>query len=753
MSGSPDEAPNKAGMPSGYSKRSNTSDVSLALGVGMKGDSEKFRHGISRVFSTPRRNVKGLGVQFYPDGTVQFDDQTLEKIYPGLDTIYTCSLDNLYKDQRDETQFSKVNYIKDPVNDILNAADVLDLINADNSGNDKLEIVTAVVVADSFNQRFMPLTLDKPRCLLPLLNVPLIEYTLEFLAISGMQEVFVKLKSVGDALRDLDGQRKLSTDFVLVSGDVVSNLNLKAALDEHRSKGEEGLYVLDANTHECVHYDSLYPKKKKLKINAEIFKKHPEVQVRNDLIDCQIDICSLDVPALFTENFDWQDIRRGFVRGVLESDLLGKQIHCHIIADDYAARVRSTQMYDAISKDMLARWTFPIVPDSNITGSLSYSHSRPHIYKEKNVVLSRTAKLDRHVAIGKGTEVGERSVISHSVIGQNCKIGANVVIEGSYIWDNVTIGDNCRIYRSIVASGVVIKNNVNVQKGSILSFGVVIGQDFEVREFSRLTKTKRAIRDHDDDDEDEDEDEDEDANTDDIVGESDPSMVGNGGIGFVWNDNSSNDDDEENFAQLLEVCSMAREIDLHKTGEDEEESDESDLESEVDEAESEIVRTAIEKDFFTYPPLGHHREILATLERGFDENHTIENILLELNTLKFGANLEFRDLRLGAVPATLNLVSPSLPVKEVLKRWGAIMTKLVLDHNDQLDILRILESHCTQREDHAKLFLSVLQYLYQEDAVEEDAIIKWYNSTAGKIHNLATPFINWLSEAEEEESD
>ena len=40
----------------------------------------------------------------------------------------------------------------------------------------------AVVLCDVFTQRFAPLTLDQPRCLMPVCNVPLIEWTLESLA-------------------------------------------------------------------------------------------------------------------------------------------------------------------------------------------------------------------------------------------------------------------------------------------------------------------------------------------------------------------------------------------------------------------------------------------------------------------------------------------------------------------------------------------------------------------------------------------
>nr|KAF6381818.1 eukaryotic translation initiation factor 2B subunit epsilon [Pipistrellus kuhlii] len=49
----------------------------------------------------------------------------------------------------------------------------------------------AVLVADSFNRRFFPISKDQPRVLLPLANVALIDYTLEFLTATGVQETFV----------------------------------------------------------------------------------------------------------------------------------------------------------------------------------------------------------------------------------------------------------------------------------------------------------------------------------------------------------------------------------------------------------------------------------------------------------------------------------------------------------------------------------------------------------------------------------
>lgn len=123
-----------------------------------------------------------------------------------------------------------------------------------NKGELQEDILQAVVIADSFNQRytlvslliarFMPLTARGPRTLLPLVNIPLLDYTIEFLTSSGVQEIFVfccafseqikehiaksrwsKLitpivsqgcSSIGEALREIDRHNVIQNNFILV---------------------------------------------------------------------------------------------------------------------------------------------------------------------------------------------------------------------------------------------------------------------------------------------------------------------------------------------------------------------------------------------------------------------------------------------------------------------------------------------------------------------------------------------------------
>lgn len=65
----------------------------------------------------------------------------------------------------------------------------------------------------------------------------------------------------------------------------------------YRPVAEKNVFVLDAVTNECVYYEYQqgHPPKQRFSFSREIFDKHPDVDVRTDLMDCSIDICSVDV--------------------------------------------------------------------------------------------------------------------------------------------------------------------------------------------------------------------------------------------------------------------------------------------------------------------------------------------------------------------------------------------------------------------------------------------------------------------------
>ncbi|KAG2171432.1 hypothetical protein INT43_009093 [Umbelopsis isabellina] len=686
----------------------------------------------------------------------------------------------------------------------------------------------AVVLADSYNSRFMPLTYEKPRCLLPVCNVPLIEYTLEFLAISGVQEVFViatmhaeqikahidsskwsrkndstlqvevihasECLSVGDALRELDARQLISTDFILVGGDVVSNMTLDKALEEHRSRkrndgkhtdknaimtmvlregsshhpsrarGEESIFVIDPTTSECVHFEPLetFPRTKRVDLNTEIFERHTEIECRNDLIDPLIDICSMEVPALFTENFDWQSLRSDFVRGVLTSDILGKTIYTHISNESYAARIQNSQQYDSVSNDILKRWTFPIVPETNLQETDLYEYSRGNIYKGSRVILSKSCIVEDNVQIGSGTVVGENTRIINSVIGKNCKIGNDVNIEGAYLWDNVVIGDGTNVKRSIIANDAIILDDTILSEGCIVSFNVTLGPNIKLPRYTRVGSQPQPKDDFFDDDENSDDDDQDDSARPDI-------NLGEQGAGYIWIDKGDNDEDSD--PRNMKIASLAFDLQDLNVGKDH--GDGSDSASEIGDIsdsdsdmgstsemwhpeQSQILAARKVEEF--------KRELEQSISRAFAEDHTVELAALEITGLRMSANGSYDDVREVVVPAILNQVDMSKPlpsIKAVMQKWASLIEKVTHGKDDQVHVLYILQMYCADHEQMQKLFIPSIRLLYEDDVVEEDAIFKWYNSDRSKqlgspatsLREKATAMIKWLEEAEEEDSD
>ena len=338
------------------------------------------------------------------------------------------------------------------------------------------DVLQGLIIADSFNARFTPVTLDLPRALLPLVNVPMLDYTIEFLAKNGIEEIFVfcfahadqirkhiderwstvpnlrvepiisrTSMSPGEAMREVHQKQLIHSHFVLVSGDVVSNINLAPIIAQHkarhkadsrnimtmvfksagpahssRAQEDDTVLAVDPHTQRILRWENS-PSSRRISFDTELFQESEAVQLRYDLIDCHIDVCAPTVFFLFQENFDYLDLRSDFVKGVLAgSEIVDYRyrLFLNVAEGEYAARVRDLQTYVAVSRDVVHRWTFPMVLDSNWHGAeSSFRHFRNNTYIEEPVHLARSCKVglylflknllcDYHLIFLKDTTLG-----------------------------------------------------------------------------------------------------------------------------------------------------------------------------------------------------------------------------------------------------------------------------------------------------------------------------------------------------------
>lgn len=362
--------------------------------------------------------------------------------------------------------------------------------------------------------------------------------------------------SVGDVMRDLDSKHVITGDFIVVSGDVISNLPIEGALAAHRTRRESDknaimtmilreagrnhrtksssvspVFVVDPTKDRCLHYEEIDNHAGgsggRLNIETEIMTSHAELDIRQDLIDCTIDICTAEVLSLWSDSFDYQAPRTQFLYGVLKDyELNGKTIHTYIIRENYAARVRNLKAYDAVSKDITSRWTYPLCPDTNLLPGHTYELRKGYMYQEQGVTLARSCEVGRRTVVGRGTSIGDRTTVKNTVLGRDCKIGKNVTLDRAYIWDGAVIGDGTRVCHAIVADGAEVGRDCTIEPGALLSFGVKIADGVTVSEDKRITASPRE----------------------DGVA-SDPAVVGEGGHGYeFFHDEDEDEDDIESNA-------------------------------------------------------------------------------------------------------------------------------------------------------------------------------------------------------------
>ncbi|KAH3919459.1 eIF-2B GDP-GTP exchange factor subunit epsilon [Parastagonospora nodorum] len=676
------------------------------------------------------------------------------------------------------------------------------------------EPLQAVILADPFETRFNPFTLERPRCLLPLANTPLIEYTFEFLANAGVEEIFVycgahreqveeyitKSKwaaqsspfsrleliqstshSIGDAMRDLDSRSLLTGDFLLVYGDVVSNLPLESALAAHRARrvkdknaimtmvlreaganhrtkarGSSPIFVIDPTKDRCLHFEQMPNRDQThfLSIDPELLSEHQELEIRQDLIDCGIDICTPDVLALWSDNFDFQAPRKGFLHSVLKDyELNGKTFHTHIVSDHYAARVRNLHAYDSVSKDIVSRWAYPLCPDSNLVQGQSYRLQKGNIYKEEGVILARDCVIGSKTVIGRGTSIGDKTVIKNSIIGRHCQIGRNVKLDGAFIWDYASVGDGSTISKSVIANEASIGRKCTVEDGALISYGVTIGEGMTIRGEHRITRAKRKQ-----------------GSGDAVRGDPDPTIVGPKGDGFEFQDSDEDDEDEplDGLVSSGPLYNFSNES--ISTLNSDSEADDLELQDHSRSAASSFLSVG-SADSQHAANFDHDasQSIYDSLEQG----HEPANIQLELTALRMSTNASDHQVRRAVVSSfvkrILQLINSGetnkAAIAQVFGQYKELIDRAIFDKNqssktDQVDFMLLLQADLSHRENGDAVLLSAATKLTELDCIEEDGIIQWWDDERGseseelkKVREKTRALVEFLQQDSEDESE
>ncbi|CAE5965839.1 unnamed protein product [Arabidopsis arenosa] len=648
----------------------------------------------------------------------------------------------------------------------------------------------AILLADNFTTKLLPLTLERPNVFLPLVNVPMIDYTLAWLESAGIEEVFVfcstqvidylnnsgwyshkdftvktiesphESTSAGDALRYIYEQQietsQIQDDFVLVSGGIVSNMPLTQLIQEHRDRKKKDdkaimtmvikqslvtdheLFIgVNPLTKQLLYYDE-----DKICLDTSLMDRNPSVLLCSDMQDCYIDICSLEVLSLFVDNFDYQQLRCDFVEGVLADDIMGYKIFTHEISSCYAARIENFRSYDMVSKDIIQRRTFPYVPDMKFSGNRPLKLGRQGSYRASDAIRSPSVHVGDSSVIGHATTIGSGAKILNSVIGNGCSIGSNVVIQGSYIWNNVTVEDGCEIRNAVVCDAVKVSAGAILQAGVVLSFKVVVGRDFVVPAYSKVSLLQQPME--------------EDSDEEHLLSSVDLQMeskLGPDGAGYIW---QVCDEEWKHSVAPIPKDKLAEIID------DDDTEDESVV---IPSGNANSINNDV-NDLYDF-----EIEVDGTFLRAVEENIVADLAVLEINSLRLSYNMEsahcagaifYSMMKLAADTPHSSAIDLYKNAASIITRWKGLLGFYVKQSDKQIEVISRLEEMCQESaQELGPLFAHIIRFMYEEenDILQEVAILRWADEKAGadesdKVYlKQCEPFITWLKETSDDEDD
>lgn len=434
---------------------------------------------------------------------------------------------------------------------------------------DPSKVRKAVIIADTFTNLLHPLSENISEILLPVCSVPILEYMIDYLTSNSIKEIIICAKKnakqlegylkknhkknkniklvisdsneefadVGDCLRKINAEKMISSDFLLIRGLVITNIDLESIFNYHsmkkkedhfciitsilknykndkdvKTKYDENLLIYDKKTKRILQYESTY-ETRKVAMNENIkfvvknltgTKNQNDVasanyfQIRSDLYETYMDICSPEILNIFSENFDYQSIRDHVYKNVIVSDAYCDTFYLYeLSADDYVGVIRNVNSYIKVNHEILNRWSHPIVLENLLTSpklEINLKSLGMNIYFDTDVKVSPKANLISSISLGRGCTIDDFSELNNISAGKLCKIGKRVKIKNSLISNEVTIEDDVEIVNSVISDRCYISSGARI-RDCILGEDVRINNVTEELLSMRINNSKEILSD------------------------------------------------------------------------------------------------------------------------------------------------------------------------------------------------------------------------------------------------------------------
>lgn len=345
----------------------------------------------------------------------------------------------------------------------------------------------AVIMAGGFGTRIQPLTASIPKPMIPLFNRPIMLHIVELLKKHDITELVMLLyhqpfyiknffrdgsdfgvkityvtpiADMGTAGAVKAAEKYLDEPFLVISGDLLTDFNLRKIIDFHADHKAKATITLTSVKDPLQFGVVITDKEKRI---TQFLEKPGWGEVISDTINTGIYVLEPEILKYIPEgeNFD-------FSQDLFPLMLKKKDALFGATAKGYWRDIGNTDSYREANHDIFrGKVNLKIdEPKQDFVGK--------DLRIGADVKLEQAAGLEGTVVIGDNSQVLGDVRIKDSVIGRNCTIEAGVRLSNCIIWDNSYVKKGAKITDSVICS------NVRIGQGAILEEGVIVADDTSV---------------------------------------------------------------------------------------------------------------------------------------------------------------------------------------------------------------------------------------------------------------------------------
>jgi mannose-1-phosphate guanylyltransferase/phosphomannomutase len=338
----------------------------------------------------------------------------------------------------------------------------------------------AFVMAAGAGTRLRPLTFAIPKPMVPVVNKPVLEHTIENLRRHGICQIVMNLHHHPHMIREHFGsgerqgmkilyshekellgtaggvkkmEKFFDSTFVIMSGDGLTDIDLTKAVKYHKQKKALGTMVLKPVDTKFEYGVTLTDKNGRIK---KFIEKPKWSDVFANTVNTGIYIFEPEIFKYIPEN-SFYDFGLQLWPKLLEN----KKLIYGYVMQEYWTDVGNLTEYRRGVHDAL---------DGKVRITIPGEQVRSGIWVGKGTKIERGADLRAPCVIGCGCFIGEKAIIDEcTTIGDNCRIGPGAVLKNSILWGKVEVAKNVHLDGCIIGHGARVSEDIRVFEGTVLN--------------------------------------------------------------------------------------------------------------------------------------------------------------------------------------------------------------------------------------------------------------------------------------------